>query len=487
MMRGPALVTCTLVLALGACTTTTTTVPRASDAGPMPVPATLPAVTVVAQGTSANAAGTSASAAGNSASAADAAFDWRAVILDARLRTLVERALEHNRDLRAAMLGIEVARARYRIGQAQRWPEIDLAAAGRADRSAADLRGGGQAAVSRQASVSVGVAAWELDLWGRVTSLKDAALSSFLASEQTQRALRASLVAEVAVAWFTLAADQRRVQLVEQTLQTRRRSLELAERRKALGAASALDVAVAQSALASARDERAAEDSRCELDRNALRLLLGSELPPELAPTALLDEQGLALLAVPANLPSSVLLRRPDVQAAELELQAARANVAAARAALFPTITLTASAGSASNALGGLFGAGNGTWSFAPALRWPLFDGGAGRAEVAAAAATRDIRLAIYERAVQVAFREVADALAQRAVLGERLAAQADLVSASETTLRLAGERHRLGSESVLALLDAQRTLFAAQQGLITLQLADSANRLVLFKALGGS
>jgi len=418
-----------------------------------------------------------------------AAPAWRDVIAEPRLARLIEQALAHNRDLRLATLNIEAARAQYRISGANRWPTVNAQAGGSASRTAADTNSSGNAQITRQLNASLGVTAWELDLWGRLGSLRDAALATYLASEHTQRSVQASLVAELAQAWLTLAADQQARQLALQTLESRRQSLTLTERRQALGAISALDVATAQASVETARGDLASTQAQVKQDLNALRLLVGTEPPAELLPEAgngAAPAAAATLLNVPAGLPSTVLLRRPDVQAAELALQAAQANVAAARAAMFPTLTLTASAGTASTALSGLFANDNSTWSFVPTLKLPIFDGGSARAALDSAQVSQRIKLATYEQVIQGAFREAADALAVRASLAERLDAQTRLVAAYERTLQLTTRRYQAGAETALVVLEAQRSLYNAQQALITLRLSEQANRLTLYKVLGG-
>ena len=437
----------------------------------LPVPPTLPALGV----------------AGSAAASDTAVPGWRDVIADARLRSLVELALENNRDLQIAARNIEAARAQFRIRDAARGPTVKAGAEASAARSAADLGSTGRAVTNHQYSVSLGVAAWELDLWGRLERLKQSALANYLATEQARRSVQASLVAELAQAWLTLAADRGRVALTEETLASRRTGLDLMGRRKALGAATALDLATAEAAAETARGDLASARLAVSEDLNLLRLLVGTEPPVHLLPAAREGGDAAALVAVPADLPSTVLLQRPDVRGAELTLEAARADVSAARAAMLPTISLTASAGTASRSLSTLFTAGNGTWSFGPSISLPIFDGGASRAAWEQARATHGAQLAAYEKTIQTAFREVADALAMRASLAERLAAQQAQVTAYETTLRLTTERQRAGAESAIAVLDAQRSLWDAQQSLITLQLAEQTNRLTLFKALGGA
>jgi multidrug efflux system outer membrane protein len=400
-----------------------------------------------------------------------AELPWREFISDARLRQVLELALANNRDLRVAALSVERARAQYQVQQADGAPQVNLGAgASRAKDSGS------------QFSASLGLAAYELDFFGRVKNLNEAALQGFLQSEAARRSVQISLLAETANAWLTLASDLERQRLAARTLENRERSLALTQRRYELGAVGGLPLAQAQTALDSARVELASYEAQIAQDRHALELLLGAALPADLQPQGLGEVAELA--AAPAGVPSSVLQNRPDVLAAEHALQAANADIGAARAARFPRITLTGSLGSASTELGKLFE--RGTWSFGPSLSLPLFDGGAGRANVRAAELSRDIALAQYDKAVQGAFREVADALAVGASLTQRLTAQQALYAATERQLRLAEAAYRAGSSSQLELLDAQRSLYAAEQALITLRQSAQANRISLYKALGG-
>lgn len=443
-----------------------------------PVPAAWPA--------SSNAASTGTAAPAPAATSPQD-IGWRDFFTEPRLRDVVALALQNNRDQRVALLNIDKARAVYRVQQAAELPELTANASGSASRSAADLSSSGRSSTSRQYSVALGLAAYELDFFGRARNLSDAALQSFLATEQSQRSTQISLVAEVANAWLTLAADQRRLALARSTLDSQQRSFVLTQRRRELGAASQLDLATAQTSVDSARGDVAAYTAQVALDLNALQLLVGTELPALLLPAVTEPAPAAApLLAVPDGLPSSLLQQRPDVLAAEHSLQAAHADIGAARAAFFPSITLTAAAGTASNSLSGLFRGGNGTWSFAPSIRLPIFDGGANQANLDAARAEQQIQLASYEKAIQTAFREVADVLATRSTLDERLAAQASLARATRQRYELTQARQRSGADSALDVLDAQRSLYAAEQGLITLALAEQSNRITLYKVLGG-
>ena len=434
---------------------------------------------------------------------------WQEFLQEPRLRELVALALQNNRDLRVAVLAIEKARAQYGVEQSNRFPAVGATAAGNRTRTADDLNTSGRSPTSSQYSAQLGFSSYEIDFFGRVKNLNEAALQEFLRTTENRRSVQLSLVAEVANAWLTLDADGRRLQLAQDTLRSRQKSYELTERSHALGAASGLTLAQAQTTVDTARADVAAFTSQVARDRNALALLAGAPVPAALlpdganpgataspaqaasasasvAPAPSLATPAATLLAVPGDLPSSVLLNRPDVRAAEYTLRGAYASIGAARAALFPSITLTASAGTASNALSGLFDGGNGTWSFAPQIRLPIFDAGRNRANLQIAETARDTALAQYDKAVQTAFREVADALAERATLAERLQAQQSLQAATLKALQLSQARYRLGADSYLPVLDAQRALYSAQQTLIGLALAEQANRITLYKVLGG-
>jgi len=425
------------------------------------------------------------------AAAADAAAEgletiaWRDFFADARLQQVIERALAHNRDLRVAALNIEQARAQYRIQRADQLPALGLGANHNAQRIPGDLAAGGDATISRRYGIAMDVTGWELDFFGRVRSLRDAALEHYLASEAAHRSAHLALVAEVATAWLQLAADRERLALVERTVETRREALALTQASFEAGVASALELQQSQGELERARADAAAFAARVARTENALALLTGEPLPAELLP-ARLDATVARLATPPAGLPAEVLTRRPDITAAEHRLRAANANIGAARAAFFPRITLTASAGTASAELGGLFEGGSRTWSFLPQLTLPIFDAGRLAASLDVAEVRRDIAVAEYERAIQSAFREVADALAERATLGDELAARRSLAAAAQQSQRLSEARYRAGVDSFLVLLDAQRTLYAAEQELIATRLAEAANRVALYKALGG-
>ncbi|WP_337185158.1 efflux transporter outer membrane subunit [Phenylobacterium sp.] len=410
---------------------------------------------------------------------------WREVFPDPRLQGVIQLALEQNRDLRAATANIERARAAYRVQRADLLPGIDATGQLQRGRTPAGATGLGQATDTELYSVSAGFAAYELDLFGRVRSLGDAALQSFFAAEENRRAAQVSLVAEVAAAYLTLAADQDLVGLTRDTLASRDAAFDIARKRFEAGAASELDLRQAQTLADQARSDLATAEAQVARDRNALRLLLGAELPADLAPQGGLAGVGVVAEA-PAGLPSEVLVRRPDVLAAEHALRARNADIGAARAAFFPRISLTGALGTISPELNGLFEGGTRTWSFTPQVTLPIFAGGANLANLRGAEAGRDAALAQYEKAVQTAFREVADALATRATIGERTAAQARLVEAAETAQRLSQARYDNGLDSYLVLLDAQRTLYAARQSRLAADLAQATNRVELYRALGG-
>lgn len=417
---------------------------------------------------------------------AAADIGWREFFTDDRLRQVIEQALNNNRDLRVAALNVEKAQAQYRVQRADLFPGVNAAGGQSAQRLPADLSSTGEPTITRQYTATLGVSAYELDLFGRVRSLRDAALAQYLATEDAQRSTQISLVAQVATAYLTLAADQERLELAKQTLASRQETLRITQKSHEFGASSALDVRQVQTTVEAARADVASYTSLVAQDRNALTLLVGSPVKAELLPTTGTQAALTLTQDLPAGVPSDVLLQRPDVQQAERALQAANANIGAARAAFFPRITLTGSAGAASASLDQLFQGGQGFWSFAPQITLPIFDGGRNSANLKVAEVERDIGVAQYEKAIQSAFKDVADALAQRATIGEQTAAQQDLVTASQDAYRLSDARYRRGLDDYLSTLDAQRSLYSAQQGLITARLSQQVNRITLYKVLGG-
>jgi multidrug efflux system outer membrane protein len=409
---------------------------------------------------------------------------WQEFFVDPQLRKLVASALEHNRDLRIAALNIERSQAQYRIQRSELFPAIDAGGAYSAQHIPGSLTGSGQSVTSHSYSLSLGMSAYEVDLFGRIRSLKDQALDQYLATEQARRSVQISLVAEVANNYLALAADRERLKIARDTLSSQESSYNLTKSRFDLGVVSSLDVSRAQTIVEAARVDIGRYTGLVAQDLNALQLVVGAPIPAELLPGGLGPVT--ALKEISAGVPSDVLQRRPDILQAENQLKGANANIGAARAAFFPRITLTTAVGLSSDQLTGLFTGGAGAWSFLPQISVPIFNAGANRANLKVAEVERDIFVAQYERSIQVAFREVADALAQYGTLGAQLAAQQALVDSSAESHRLSDARYRGGIENYLAVLDAQRSLYAAQQNLVTLRLSRLANMVTLYKVLGG-
>ncbi|RTL24961.1 MAG: efflux transporter outer membrane subunit [Burkholderiales bacterium] len=402
---------------------------------------------------------------------------WAQAFQGPRLQRLIPLALANNRDLRVAVLNIETARASAASRDADLWPTVNASLTGSRTPTAA----GG---INSLYTAGLQVSAYELDLFGRLRGLSAAAAAQLLAAQANQQAVRTALVASVATAEIALQADAALLKLTRDTVATREESLALTRQRFDGGVAGELDLRSAESALQAARAALAQAQRQQALDENALALLVGGPLPADLpaATGALADFEPLAEL--PAGLPAEMLTRRPDIRQAEFQLGAADANIDAARAAFWPRITLTGQLGSASGALQDLFK--RSAWSFAPQLVQPIFDAGRNRAALASARASRDIALAQYEKAVQTAFREVADGLAGRATLSEQRAALAAQVEAETRRLAAAEQRYAAGVASALDRLDAQRSLFAAQQALVQVQSQRAQNLVSLYRALGG-
>ena len=403
---------------------------------------------------------------------------WRTFFTDATLQSLIAQALVHNRDLQVAALNIAQARAQLGLRSADQMPTVNAGAGlSRAPNSAGNM--------ATTLNAGLVVSSYELDFFGRVASLKEQALAQYLASEEARRTAQISLIATVAQAWMGLGADERQLQLAQQTLASREESAQLVALRVSHGASSDLDLRLAQSLVQAARVSVAQWQRQRALDENALVLLLGQPLSPQLA-IQVVNGFGVALPDVPAGLPSDLLTRRADIRQAEQQLAAANANIAAARAAFFPRIALTASAGSASSELGSLFKDGTWSYTFVPQLLLPIFDGGRNEANLAAAKVGFDIAVAQYEKAIQSAFREVADALAARSSWERQLQAQTALLQADSQRVTLTRLRLDNGAASQLDWLDAQRSLFTSQQALIAAQLATLQSQVTLYKVLGG-
>ena len=407
-----------------------------------------------------------------------AKLPWREVFLDARLQAVIESALAENRDLRIAAANILAARAQYRVQRSARFPQVTATA------SALGVRQLGSSGESY--GVDIGVSSFELDLFGRVRSLTNAAFQQYLATEEGARATRISLIAETASAWLTLAADRSFLEVASQTAATAEQAVNLTRSRLRGGISSQLEVSQAETIWEQARSDLAAFTTQVAQDRNALDLLVGAPVADEQLPAGVSDAVGFVTADVPAGLSSEVLLRRPDVLQAENQLRAASANIGAARANFFPRITLTGLLGLASPALGQLFSGGAFTYTAGPGVSLPIFTAGANRATLDFARAQQKAAVANYERAIQSAFRETADALARRGTIGEQLTALRRLTAASQTALELSSARYRVGSEAFLTVLDAQRSRYVAQQQLISALLVRETSIVSLYRALGG-
>jgi multidrug efflux system outer membrane protein len=416
--------------------------------------------------------------AGGASGRAAAEIAWDRYFTDPRLQRLIALALDSNRDLRAAVLSIEQARAQLQARRADELPTVGAGVSG-------SRAPGANGAMTSSYSAGVQISAWEIDFFGRIRSLSEAARAQLLATEEARKAVQIALVSAVAQTQLALMADEALLRVIQQTLATREESYQLTRLKFDNGVTSELDLRQAESLLEAARVSLAQQTRQRALDENALTLLVGQPLPADLPPITPLER--LAPMAeLPAGLPSDLLVRRPDVRQAEQQMLAANANIGAARAAFFPRISLTTSAGVASSSLSGLFDGGRFVWTIAPQLLQPIFDAGRNNANLVSARAAREIAVTQYERAIQAAFREVADALAGRATLGEQLRAQTAQAAATEAAYRLADLRYRNGVASYLDVLDAQRALFQAQQAVVQTQALQLQNQVALYKALGG-
>jgi multidrug efflux system outer membrane protein len=424
-------------------------------------------------------------AAVQSSGPAVADIGWSSFFVDPKLRSLIELGLANNRDLRVAVLNIEKSRATYDIQRADQLPTLQADAGANIQRIGRRNAATGIAYTQKSYSVNAGVSAFELDLFGRVQSLKDQALEQYFATAEARRSTQISLVAEIATDYLNLAADRERLKLARDTLLSQQQSLTLTQRSFQIGTASALDVSQAETSVRTAEVDVAKYTALVAQDENALALVLGAPVPAGVLPDGAIDIVT-TVEDIPAGVPSDVLLRRPDILEAEFKLKGANANIGAARAAFFPKITLTANAGSTADALKTVFKAGTGGWTFAPDIVWPIFDWGANQANLESAKVDKEIYVADYEKAIQTAFREVADALADRGTLDAQLAAQQGLVQSTSDSYRLSDARYRRGVENYLNVLDSQRSLYSAQQDLITVRLSRVANLVTLYKVLGG-
>jgi multidrug efflux system outer membrane protein len=409
---------------------------------------------------------------------------WQEFFTDRRLAGVIELALANNRDLRVATLTVDKVQALYRIQRSELYPGVGVLASGEKLRIPGRETDDGVAKTTTTYSVNLGTSSWEIDLFGRIRSLKAAALEQYLATQHARRAAQISLVAAVAGEWLALAADVESVALARDTLEAQRASYELIQKSRDAGIASDLDLRQAQTQVETARAALAAFAGQIAVDRSTLDLLAGTPVPADLLPDRLGDMTEAKLLS--PSLPSEVLLSRPDILVAEHRLKAANANIGTARAAFFPRISLTAAVGTMSGELSSLFGAGTGTWTFVPQIVAPLFTGGYNKANLDAANVDRAITVAQYEKAIQVAFAEVTSGLTLRTTLVAQREAQEALVDALTEAYRLSDARYKAGMDSYLAVLVAQRSQFAGQQALINVRFAEQANLVTLYKVLGG-
>jgi multidrug efflux system outer membrane protein len=408
---------------------------------------------------------------------------WRKFFTDERLQKIIETALNNNRDLRVAALNVERARALYGIQRAELLPTVSAVGSVSKTLVPADLSTTGSATTTSQYSVNLGILSWEIDFFGRIRSLKDQALEEYLATEDARRSAQISLLSSVAQAYLSLAADRENIRLAASTLETQEASYKLIRKRYDAGLTSELDLMQAQSQVDTAKVDVARNTQLAAQDENALNLLVGSPLSSDLLPADLNSVN--PPKDISPGLSSELLLRRPDILAAEHQLKAANANIGAARAAFFPNISLTTTIGTTSAELSGLFKAGQGTWNFAPQIIMPIFDARTWSA-YDVTKVEKEVSVAQYEKAIQTAFREVSDALAVKGTLNQQVAAQQSLVEAVAETYRLSNARYTKGIDSYLGVLDAQRSLYSAQQGLIVLRLARLVNQVTLYMALGG-
>lgn len=409
---------------------------------------------------------------------------WRTFFPDARLQSLISTALVNNRDLRVAALRIEEARAQYNIQSADLLPNFNGTATGARARTPGSLTSTGNSTVSSNYQVGLSLASFELDFFGRVRSLNDAALAQYLATEEARQAAHISLVAEVAKAYLAERAYDEQLTLAQNTLDSRNTAYGLAKQRFEVGASSALDLRQNEALLQSARVAQLTLARQRAQALNALTVLVGQPLT-DLPPAQPLSAQNI-VADIPAGLPSDLLTQRPDIRSAEQTLHAANANIGAARAAFFPRISLTAGVGTASNSLSGLFENGSRAWSFAPQLVLPIFQGGRNTANLTLSEVRKNITIANYEKSIQVAFREVADALVARSLLDEQINAQGLVQAAQAERLKLANLRFDNGIASSLDVLDAQRELFSAEQSLVQARLLRLTNAIDLYRSLGG-
>ncbi|MFD1123623.1 efflux transporter outer membrane subunit [Methylophilus flavus] len=423
---------------------------------------------------------------------------WQSFITDKRLQQVVDLSLKNNRDLQVATLNIEKARAQYQVQRADLFPTVAATLSETASKGLSNVGNNGNVSagtvaasnnnsgnVSHVYRATVGFSAYELDLFGRIRNLNAQALQTFYSQEENRKSTQISLVAEVATAWLTVAADKKRLDIAQQTLKSQQDTYDINQKMFDLGVANALTLKQLQTSVDNARVAVATYNIQIKQDINALNLLAGSVVPAAWLPDSTLSSVALAT-PLPRGISSKTLQQRPDVRAAEHLLEGANANIGALRAAFFPTISMTTTIGTASTELDGLFGPGSRIWTFVPQISLPIFNAGRNRSNLTIGEKNQQILLAQYEKTVQTAFREVADVLAQREGLQAQLEAHQSLNGAAAEAFKLADARFKNGVDSYLVVLDAQRTLYTAEQSLVTLQLSDAASQLTLYKVFGG-
>ncbi|WP_409425807.1 efflux transporter outer membrane subunit [Pseudoalteromonas sp. RW-H-Ap-1] len=410
---------------------------------------------------------------------------WQQFFNDEKLKALISQSLEHNKDLQIAVLNVQRVRGLYQIEDSALYPSLDLNATGSRQRLPADLSASSQPQISSQYSATVGMTAYELDLWGKVRNQSEQALQTLYSTQLSEYSMQVSLISELANAWLNYATDQQLLALAQETLSSQQASLSLTQKSVDLGAASEITLEQLKSTVATAKVDIATYERLLKRDKNALDLLVGKPVSQDLLPTKELNKL-LDLPAVPVGLPSDLLTQRPDIKAAEHQLFAANANIGIARAAFYPSISLTANAGSASRDLSNLFDAGSGTWSFIPSVNLPIFSMGRNQANLDVANAEQQVAVATYQQKIQQAFREVADVLADREGFNAQLNALEQLLQSRKITYDLSQARYDKGVDSFLQVLDAQRTWYSAKQQLIIGQQALLASQINLYKAVGG-
>jgi multidrug efflux system outer membrane protein len=410
---------------------------------------------------------------------------WQDYYTDDKLRQVIGLALKNNRDLRIAVLNVEKATAQYRLQRASQFPQLDAIASSDIYRVPGTMNQSGAGGyISETNKIGVQVSSWELDLWGRLKNLSRQQMELYLASDQGRISTQISLVASVASQYLTVGSDQENLHLAQATLESRRASYDLTRQSRDRGVKSDLDVSESLSLVQSAQVDAVKYTRQLNVDENELEVLVGAPVPAELLPSELLPDN--ALKDISAGMPSEVLLRRPDIIEAEYNLKSSYANLAATRAAYFPTIKLTAGAGITSGSLADLLKGGPSTWEFAPQVTFPIFDGGKRNANYKTAQVERDTYIANYEKAIQTAFQEVSDALNGRVRLLEEEEAQKAAVKTLSDTYRLTDARYKSGIDNYLSVLDAQRSLYSGQQSLISTRLSRLSNLVTLYKVLAG-